>query len=598
MNGRLLRTLAVLVGAGGLITACTSSHVGPPTASIDPSPIHSSPIHSAPEAFNAATTGVVNVSSKTGGSVNLLAGGDCDSWDPANTYYSWCWNLQRLFTRTLVGFSTTPGATGVGVEADLATGLGEHNSDFTEWTYHLRDAKWEDGHPITSKEIKYGLERVFATDVFTQGPASYYLCLLSKCDANGNSPYGGPYRDKTGGLDSIATPDDRTVVFTLQTSSPDFDYLMAMPAAAPVPLSENGSYTGARYALHPMSDGPYKFSSYVPEQKAVWVRNPNWDQTTDNIRTPHADTFTLTINANADDTDKQLRAGAADALADGGVDHAFETAIANSPELKNNADDPVSSYTRYFAVFPQVAPLDNVHCRRAIFYALNKADLQLARGGPFAAEVARTMAQPSVPGYDPSADPYPSGSDNTGDLKKARSELSACGRPNGFSVKEAYVDSGRGPATFTSSRNALARVGIEVTPATHAQSGFYGGFIGSPATVRSVGIGLAQAGWGADIPSGSNFWTPVAASSAPPGGGNYSQLNDPKVDALLKAAAQTAGRRDDLFKQVDAEVMADAVMLPFAYDKTLFYRNPRLTNVRTNYANGSYYDFVNVGVSN
>ena len=57
-------------------------------------------------AFNAATIGFVNKSDKKGGSLNLLATGDCDAWDPANTYYGWCWNMQRLFTRTLVGYSS------------------------------------------------------------------------------------------------------------------------------------------------------------------------------------------------------------------------------------------------------------------------------------------------------------------------------------------------------------------------------------------------------------------------------------------------------------------------------------------------------------
>ena len=548
-----------------------------------------------PAAFNAATIGFVNASSKTGGSLNLLASGDCDSWDPANTYYGWCWNMQRLFTRTLVGYSTIPGANHVAIEGDLATGLGEHNADFTQWTYHLKDVKWETGQPVTSQEIKYGIQRVFATDLFSQGPASYYLCLLDKCDAKGNPSYAGPYKNKTGGLDTITTPDAKTIQFKLSTSTPDFDYLMALPASAPVPLAENGNFSGAKYTLHPLSDGPFKFSSYTPEQKVVWVRNSNWDQSTDKIRTPKVDKITLTINSNSDDNDKQLQANSADFIADGGVQTAFQTAIATNPDLKKNADDPVSSYTRYFAVFPQTIP--NIHCRRAIFYAMNKADLQRARGGSYGGDIAHTMAQPTVPGHDPSADPYPSGPDNTGDLAKAKDELQQCGKPNGFSTKEAYVNSGRGPAVFTASQSALARVGIRVSAAVHAQSGYYGGFIGKPDTVKSVGIGIGQAGWGADYPTGGGFWTSIAASYAPPGGGNYTQLNDPKVDGFLKEAAQSTGTHPDLFKQLDAQVMADAVMLPFVYDKTLYYRNPRLTNVRNNFALGSYYDAVNIGVN-
>jgi peptide/nickel transport system substrate-binding protein len=593
------RKVAMAVGltaaATMIISACGSSGGGSSNQPSGSSSNGSGGNQNLPAAFNAATIGFVNASNKTGGTLNLLASGDCDSWDPANTYYGWCWNMQRLFTRTLVGYSSIPGANNVAIEGDLATGLGEHNATFDQWTYHLKSIKWENGQPVTSQEIKYGIERVFATDLFSQGPASYYLCLLDKCDAKGNPEYQGPYKNKTGGLDSITTPDANTISFKLNTSTPDFDYLMALPASAPVPLAENGSFSGAKYTLHPLSDGPFKFDSYTPEQKVVWVRNSNWDQSTDKIRTPKVDKITLTINSNSDDNDKQLQAGTADFIADGGVQTAFQTAIATNPDLKKNADDPVSSYTRYFAVFPQTIP--NIHCRRAIFYAMNKVDLQRARGGTYGGDIAHTMAQPTVPGHDNSADPYDSGPDNTGDLAKAKDELQQCGKPNGFTTKEAYVNSGRGPAVFAASQSALQRVGIKVLSAVHAQSGYYGGFIGKPDTVKSVGIGLAQAGWGADYPTGGGFWTSIAASYAPPGGGNYTQLNDPKVDALLKQAAQSTGRHDDLFKQLDADVMADAVMLPFLYDKTLYYRNPRDTNVRNNFALGSYYDAVNVGVN-
>jgi peptide/nickel transport system substrate-binding protein len=257
----------------------------------------------------------------------------------------------------------------------------------------------------------------------------------------------------------------------------------------------------------------------------------------------------------------------------------------------------VSSYVRYFSVFPATKPLDNVHCRRAIFYAMNKVDLQRARGGTYGGDIAHTMAQPTVPGHDPKADPYPSGPDNTGDLAKAKDELAQCGQPNGFTTKEAYVNAGKGPAVFAASQAALQRVGIKVLPAVHVQSGYYGGFIGKPETVKSVGIGIGQAGWGADYPTGGGFWTSIVASYAPPGGGNYTVLKDPKVDAFLAEAAKSTGRHDDLFKQLDAQVMQDAVDLPFIYDKTLYYRNPRLTNVRNNFALGSYYDVVNIGVN-
>ena len=595
LNRRVGVAVGLTAAATMIVTACGSGGGSGDNNSGAPQSNAKGGNQSVAPAFNAATIGFVNKSTTTGGSLNLVATGDCDSWDPANTYYGWCWNMQRLFTRTLVGYSSVPGANNVGIEPDLATGLGEHNADFTQWTYHLKDVKWENGQPVTSKEIKYGLERVFATDVFSQGPASYYLCLLDKCGADGNPTYPGPYKDKSGGLDQVTTPDDKTIVFKLNSSTPDFDYLMTLPASAPVPLTENGSFSGAKYTLHPLSNGPFKFQSYTPEQKVVWVKNDQWQKSTDNIRTPLVDKITLSINTNADDNDQQLQAGTADATADGGVNTAFQTKIATSPDLKKNADDPVSSYVRYFAIFPSVIP--NVHCRRAMFYAINKSDLLRARGGSLGGQIANTGTQPTVPGFDPNANPYPNGADNTGDLTKAKDELQQCGKPNGFTVKEAYVNSGRGPAVFNASQQALARVGIKLVAAVHAQSGYYGGYIGKPETVKANNIGIAQAGWGSDYPTGGGFWTSISASNAPPGGGNYYQLKDKKVDDLLHQASQSTGRHDDLFKQLDAEVMSQAVLLPFLYDKTLYYRNPRLTTVRNDFALGSYYDFVNIGVN-
>ena len=65
-------------------------------------------------------------------------------------------------------------------------------------------------HVLTSADVKYGISRLFATDVITGGP-TYVNCLLTECDEEGASPYKGPYA-KSGGaqLDSIQTPDDRS----------------------------------------------------------------------------------------------------------------------------------------------------------------------------------------------------------------------------------------------------------------------------------------------------------------------------------------------------------------------------------------------------
>ena len=74
------------------------------------------------------------------------------------------------------------------------------------------------------------------------------------------------------------------------------------------------------------------------------------------------------------------------------------------------------------------------------------------------------MAPPGIPGYTASFNPYPSGADNTGDDVKAKQELAACGKPNGFSTKLAYATPGtHAAAAFAVEQAALAKVGIQVT---------------------------------------------------------------------------------------------------------------------------------------
>jgi peptide/nickel transport system substrate-binding protein len=542
--------------------------------------------------FNAAVNGKVNVSDKTGGSLNLGASSDCDSYDPARTYYAYCWNIQRLFTRSLMGFAPEPGAAGTKILPDLATAAGTANADKTEWTYTLKDGvKYEDGTPITSKDVKYAVERLFATDVINGGPSSYYTSLL---DVNG---YKGPYADPNGDLSSITTPDDKTITFKLNKSFADFDYLMALPTAAPVPKAKD---TKADYGKKPVSSGPYKFESFEPNKSTVWVRNTNWDQATDTIRKPLVDKITITIVADPADLDKRVLAGDVDFAVDGGLQPENRAIVLADPTKKANADNGTTGFTRYIAVMQTVEPLTNKACREAVFYAFNKSDYRKIRGGDTGGDIANTMTPPIVPGYDEAYDPYPDGADNTGDLEKAKAKLAECGQPNGFSMNLAYVNAGLGPKLFASVQQNLARVGIKVGSAPADASNYYSTWIGSPKNIIDQNIGIAIAGWGADFPTAYGFWQSIANGNAilPEGNSNYPSLNDPKVNDLLDQLTKAdVSAAEPLAKQLDQAVMDNAVYLPVQFDKMFPYRNPRLTNVYLNGGVGNYYEIVNTGVS-
>ena len=150
------------------------------------------------------------------------------------------------------------------------------------------------------------------------------------------------------------------------------------------------------------------------------------------------------------------------------------------------------------------------------------------------------MAPPSVIGYDKSANPYPVGPNNTGDLVKAKDELTKCGHPTGFDVNMAYVNKGAGTKVFVAVRRTRwPRSGSsQVVSAPGDQASYYSTYIGSPRNIVNKKLGILVAGWAADFPSGYGFWNSIVSGKAilPTGNTNYTSLNDPVINGLLDQA--------------------------------------------------------------
>jgi peptide/nickel transport system substrate-binding protein len=544
-------------------------------------------------AKDAAITGVVNVSDKKGGTLNYVAAADFDSLDPARTYYAYSWDFQRIYQRTLLMFAPKAGAAGAQVVPDLATSKGAYTDGGKTVTYHLRDGiTFEDGSTITSKDIKYALERSFAVDVINGGPGPSYLAPILV----GGDKYVGPYKDKNG-LASIETPDDKTLVFKLSKPFTDFDYLMALPLSTPVPQAKD---TGARYQFHPVSSGPYKIDTYQPNKLLKLVRNDKWSAASDPNRKALPNEVIVTEGLQPDDMDQRLLNGTADLEIEGtGLQQTAVARVLGNQTLAANSDDPNTGFTRYISIQEKVPPFDNIHCRRAVQYAADKVALQFARGGPIAGGAfAGQMLPPTLPAYK-QFDQYPSGADHKGDLVKARDELKQCGKPNGFSTKIASGNKGKGLKVATALQQGLARVGIKADIVAVDTSTYYSGFIGVPDNVHKRGLGLAVAGWGPDFPTEYGFFEVIVDGRAikKAGNSNYSEFNDPAVNGLIDQALSSTdvSKRNDFWHQVDLKVMEGADYLPFVADRALDYRAPRLTNVFITGAFGMY-DYVNIGI--
>ena len=220
-------------------------------------------------------TGVRSPSDRTGGTLRVVAP-PIDSLDPQRSYLPGVWNLMRLYTRTLVTYSSEPGATDQLVP-DLATDLGTPSEDGLSWTFTLREGvRFETGRPITARDVKYGIERSFASDVVVGGP-TYVVDLLDD-PAN---PYAGPYQDESPdrlGLAAVETPDDRTIIFRLRAPQSDLPFVLALPSSSPVPI-ENDS--GAR-----LRDRPRLLGSVRHHVRRRRRRASSWSATPSGTRPP------------------------------------------------------------------------------------------------------------------------------------------------------------------------------------------------------------------------------------------------------------------------------------------------------------------------
>ncbi|PGH50034.1 peptide ABC transporter substrate-binding protein [Streptomyces sp. Ru87] len=546
-------------------------------------------------AYDAASKGVVNKSRTQGGTLRFAVAGGVDSWDPQRSYYGHVWNFARYYTRQLVTYETEPGARSPRLVGDLAAGTAEISGDRRTYTYELRDgAAWEDGSEVTSEDVKYGIERLWAQDVLSGGP--YYLQAV--LDPEGS--YKGPYKDTSeAGLKAIRTPDKDTVVFDLPAPNSDFEHMLAMTGASPVKKEKD---TKARYGDKPFSSGPYKFATDTSGKHLELVRNPHWDETSDTVRAALPEKITVDVLGTPSAVSEALIDGEYDLeLGRSGLGGAAGAKAVEDPDLRENVDALPSGYIRY-AAFPQsVEPMDDVHCRKAVIHAADHGALQKAFGAAGAGgDIAPSMLPPDVVGSEATYDPYDL-LENGGkpDTAEAGRELEACGEPDGFSTTIAVRgDRPHDVNAARALRDSLSEVGItaEIDQVTTERSVQ---LFGTPAQVKAKGYGIIISSWGSDFPSVQGFWPPLVDGRLVPSSGNanLSEIDNETINGLLDDAVSATGAEEiaRISREINHEVSEGAYHLPIVHGKHLVWRGPRLTNVYRSAVYGGY-DFAALGV--
>jgi peptide/nickel transport system substrate-binding protein len=360
--------------------------------------------------------------------------GFTNGFDPTGEYLGEAWGVYQAMVRPLMGYQQTAGAEGNKLVPDLAASDPEISDDGLTYTFTLRDGvKFGPpvSRPVTAKDIEYAFRRI-ATESLVAQYQNYYVGTVKGLEL-GDDP-------GAGGISGIKVVDDKTIEFTLAKPTGDFLYRLAMPATAPIPEEVAKCFdTAGDYGRYVVSSGPYMFedsdkldassckamkpiAGFDPTRFMHLVRNPDYDQATDDVRKNYLDRIEHNINTNTNDLEARVVQGENDLV----LTPTPQTLrkFVQDPELKDRLHVEAGDRTWYITLNLAAPPMDDIHVRRAVNLVMDKDGLQRAWGGPTQGEIAtHIIPDTMLNGLLDDFNPLPSGADNTGDVEAAMEEM-------------------------------------------------------------------------------------------------------------------------------------------------------------------------------
>lgn len=147
------------------------------------------------------------------------------------------------------------------------------SEDGTVYTFHLADAKWSNGTPVTANDFVYGWQRLINQDT-----ASEYAFILSTVTMkNADAVAAGELPLDELGVKAL---DDKTLEVTLDAPCDFLLGLLAFPSFFPL-NQEFYEAQGDQYSLSPSNmiyNGPYVMTSWTPGNSYSFAKNPDYFQ--------------------------------------------------------------------------------------------------------------------------------------------------------------------------------------------------------------------------------------------------------------------------------------------------------------------------------
>jgi peptide/nickel transport system substrate-binding protein len=402
---------------------------------------------------------------------------------------------------------------GKGVKPWLATGY-TVSADHKTYTFTLRPGvKFSTGQPMTSADVKFSIDQ-------TRAAAA-----------------GWGYIDSA--ISSVGDPTPSTVVIHLKFPWAPLLADLSLFANGVVPNNYGGK-TATQFYQAPIGTGPFKWDYWHKGQALKLVKNPfYWEK-----GLPYLDSVTWTDVPSDNTRQLQIKGGQAqiDQFPSWSTVGALKTTPGVSMDLFN------STQTNYLTFNEHAKPFQDVHVRRAISLAINRASIIKAvlfgYGKP-----ANSLFPPQVPYYDPSTPGYQY------NLAAAKQEMAQSSVPHGFTTTMLLPSGNSDYATITTIVQAeLKPLGITVKVQTLDPNTANGDF-------QSQKYDMFLSLWTMDIPDPDELAT-FAVDPTSGAKSFFTSYDNPTVVKDTHAAEQitTPSARQALYNIIQTDAAQDAFM--------------------------------------
>jgi oligopeptide transport system substrate-binding protein len=487
------------------------------------------------------------------GQICLELGNQSDpvSLDPAKSTGTW---EDRIESDLLVGLtqSDAEGRPIPGAARSWTT-----SPDGKTWTFHLRDAKWSDGSPLTADDFVYALRRLLDPRTGAQYASLMYVIQNAEAVNAGKLPPTAL---------GVRAVDPLTLEIRLVHPAPYLPELAKHQTMYPVPRSVIEKWGDAwTQPAHFVGNGPFRLAEWRLGDHLRVVKNPLfWD-----AAQVCADRIDYVPTADTIAAERSVRRGELDTN---------DLIVANRVAFLRRPDE-IPGYVRvhtylgtYYLAFNtrDVPAFRDRRVRIALSMSLDRdfAANKLLQG---VNKPAYTFVPPGVAGYVSPSPPVWASWPLARRQAAARVLLSQAGfganRPLRVEIKQA--NSTNGQLLTPSIQSDWAAVGVRADLVLEETQIAYQDF-------RLRNFQVASASWIADYNDAMTF---LYLQQSTTGAQNYGDYSNPAYDALLTQADNEPdpSRRAVILARAETIILNDAAIAPFYFAVNTNLVNPRIT---------------------